>query len=66
MIAYTPLKLPSDDLEVLIHHYGRWKILRALFRRAPRPPDADALNPYLRRDIGLPPLPHVAIRDLML
>ena len=66
MIAYTPSKFPSDDLQALIHRYGRWKILRALFRRAPHPPDAAALPNSLRRDIGLPPLPHVAIRDLML
>jgi len=29
-------------------------------------PDADCLPDHLRRDIGLQPLPHVAVRDLML
>jgi hypothetical protein len=67
MIASIPSSPPSDELEALIYRYGRWKILRALFRGSPRKlPDADVLPNYLRRDIGLPPLPHVAIRDLML
>ena len=67
MIASIPSRPPSDELEALIYRYGRWKILRALFRREARHlPEAAALPDYLRRDIGLSPLPHVAIRDLML
>jgi hypothetical protein len=67
MIASIPSKLPPDELNDLIYRYGRWKILRALLRRESRQlPEAASLPNYLRRDIGLPPLPHVAIRDLML
>lgn len=67
MIASIPSRPPSDELDALIYRYGRWKILAALLRREPRRlPDAGTLPNYLRRDIGLPPVPHVAIRDLML
>lgn len=66
MIGSVPSRPPSDELEALIYRYGRWKLLRALFRRAPQAPEADGLPNSLRRDIGLPPLPPAAIRDLML
>jgi hypothetical protein len=41
----------------MVQQYGFWRVLRAVLRqRMPVPRDVPlALNPYLRRDIGLPP-----------
>lgn len=54
---------PRAALERLAAEYGAARVLAAAiaaaFRpaRRARPPDAGALGPHLRRDIGLPPEP---------
>lgn len=66
MIAYANAHPPSPDLDALIARYGRWRLLVALIHRPKRRADVKNLSGHLRRDIGLEPGPHVAIRDLML
>lgn len=66
MIAYADAHPPSPDLDALIARYGRWRLLVALMPRSKQRPPVDMLSGHLRRDIGLEPVPHVTIRDLML
>jgi hypothetical protein len=71
MYATLPARAlsPRSSIERLIDRYGATAVLmstiRALLmprRRRPRPPDPYSLSPHMRRDIGIPPEPHVPLR----
>ena len=66
MIAYANAHPLSPDLDAMIARYGRWRLLVALIHRPKRRADVKNLSDHLQRDIGLEPVPHIAIRDLML
>ncbi len=64
MIARLPQKRFSSAIDRLIARHGVMPVLMGLIvalirrpRRRPKPPDANGLSSYLRRDIGLPPSP---------
>jgi hypothetical protein len=44
-------------LRGMVQQYGIWRVMLGALRQArpARQPPAMALNPYLRRDVGLPP-----------
>lgn len=59
-MTLTQTRTPSIEAAIAAH--GAWRVLIAAFvalmtrgRRARANPDADELDAYLRRDIGLPP-----------